>query len=310
MPEMVTVHEFGHAYFMGILASNEFEEPWLDEGVNSYWEERIMDHFYGNGAGLINHPKFKMSDRSMARVSYILSPSRQAENNTQWSWNYPHGTYSMLSYNKCAAWLHTLTGIVGEEAMNEAFREYYRQWAFKHPSGKDFENVFNKVIPEIQGNKFGNDLNWFFNQTLYGTGICDYKVVNILNRKIRDYEGAMLVNDSIEIRKGDYKDDTLYVSTVQLERNGEMMLPVKVLVHFDDGTEILEEWDGRSRVKDFTYTGARKIQWAKIDPEYKNIMDVDYINNSMSVKPDHKPVRKIFTKLATLLMLFIDFISI
>ena len=47
MPEMVTVHEFGHAYFMGILASNEFEEPWLDEGVNSFWEERIMDHFYG-----------------------------------------------------------------------------------------------------------------------------------------------------------------------------------------------------------------------------------------------------------------------
>ena len=35
LPEMVTIHEFGHAYFMGILASNEFEEPWLDEGVNS-----------------------------------------------------------------------------------------------------------------------------------------------------------------------------------------------------------------------------------------------------------------------------------
>ena len=34
MAEMVTLHEFGHAYFMGILASNEFEEPWLDEGVN------------------------------------------------------------------------------------------------------------------------------------------------------------------------------------------------------------------------------------------------------------------------------------
>ena len=36
IPEMVTIHEFGHAYFMGILASNEFEEPWLDEGVNSF----------------------------------------------------------------------------------------------------------------------------------------------------------------------------------------------------------------------------------------------------------------------------------
>ena len=46
-PEMVTIHEFGHAYFMGILASNEFEEPWLDEGINSFWESRIIDHYYG-----------------------------------------------------------------------------------------------------------------------------------------------------------------------------------------------------------------------------------------------------------------------
>ena len=54
-PEMVTVHEFGHAYFMGILASNEFEEPWLDEGVNSYWEERIMDNYYGDKFRMMNH---------------------------------------------------------------------------------------------------------------------------------------------------------------------------------------------------------------------------------------------------------------
>ena len=40
LPEMVTIHEFGHAYFMGILASNEFEEPWLDEGVNQFWEDQ------------------------------------------------------------------------------------------------------------------------------------------------------------------------------------------------------------------------------------------------------------------------------
>ena len=58
-PEMVTIHEFGHAYFMGILASNEFEEPWMDEGINSFWEERIMDHYYGENSGMIDHPLFK-----------------------------------------------------------------------------------------------------------------------------------------------------------------------------------------------------------------------------------------------------------
>ncbi|NQU81601.1 MAG: M1 family metallopeptidase, partial [Bacteroidetes bacterium] len=45
--EMVTIHEFGHTYFMGILATNEFEEAWMDEGMNTYFESRIMDHEYG-----------------------------------------------------------------------------------------------------------------------------------------------------------------------------------------------------------------------------------------------------------------------
>jgi hypothetical protein len=56
LPEMVTIHEFGHSYFMGILASNEFEEPWLDEGINSFWEARIMDHYYGKNSGMLDLP--------------------------------------------------------------------------------------------------------------------------------------------------------------------------------------------------------------------------------------------------------------
>jgi hypothetical protein len=48
-PEQVTLHEFGHQYWYGILASNEFEEPWLDEGVNSYVTRRVMDEAFGPG---------------------------------------------------------------------------------------------------------------------------------------------------------------------------------------------------------------------------------------------------------------------
>ena len=42
MLDFVTVHEFGHGYFYGILGSNEFEEPMLDEGMNEYWDQRMM----------------------------------------------------------------------------------------------------------------------------------------------------------------------------------------------------------------------------------------------------------------------------
>jgi hypothetical protein len=41
-PEGVTVHEFGHQYWYGLSANNEFEESWLDEGINTYSEGRAQ----------------------------------------------------------------------------------------------------------------------------------------------------------------------------------------------------------------------------------------------------------------------------
>jgi hypothetical protein len=310
LPEMVTIHEFGHGYFMGIFASNEFEEPWLDEGVNSFWEERILDHYYGPNAGMIDHPLLKIADQSVGRVSYVTSGNRQTISNAEVSWNYPHGTYGMMSYQKTATWLYTLMGIIGEDTMDEVFREYYRQWAFRHPSGKDFIAVFNKVVPEKHGDKFGTDLNWFFDQTAYGTGICDYKVNRFVNRPQLDFEGVTREGDSLAFKKNNIKDDTIYTANVELERLGEVMLPVDVLIHFNNGDQVTETWDGKSRYKDFKYTGARKVDWVKIDPEYKIKMDVNYINNSKTAEPDTKPVRRYANKLISLMQFFINIISL
>jgi aminopeptidase N len=308
LPEMVTIHEFGHAYFMGIIASNEFEEPWLDEGVNSYWEERIMDHYYGENSGMLDHPLMAIADKSLARLSYVHSEGRQNVSNKEFSWNYPHGTYGMMSYNKTATWLYTLMGIVGKETMNEVFREYYRRWAFKHPSGKDFVNVVNDVVKRIHGNKFGTDMNWFFDQTLYGTGICDYKVAAIYNNR---YEPPGEKTGRDDSTSGDsMRKDTIYKSVAELERAGEVMLPVDVLVHFKNGEEVIESWDGRSRFKDFVYTGRGMIEWVKIDPDFKIRMDVNYINNSMTLNPDPVPVQRLTNKLISFMQFFINFISL
>jgi hypothetical protein len=307
-PEMVTIHEFGHAYFMGILASNEFEEPWLDEGVNTFWEERIMDHYYGENSGMIDHPFLKVADKSMGRLSYVHSEGRQAVSNKEYSWNYPHGTYGMMSYNKTATWLYTLMGIIGEETTNEVFREYYKKWAFKHPSGKDFVNVVNEVVTKMHGDKFGRDMNWFFDQTLYGTGLCDYKVVRIINNKVESPNDSLAKSDSIN--KSRNVNDQFYNSIVQLERVEEVMLPVEVLIHFKNGEEILESWDGKSRFKDFVYNGRRMVEWVKIDPEFKIRMDINYINNSLTVDPDWVPVRRLTDKLISFMQFFISFISL
>ena len=306
MPDMVTVHEFSHAYFMGILASNEFEEPWLDEGINSYWEERIMDHYYGSNSGLINHRFLKLSDKTSARLTYTTSQARQIISNNEYSWNYPRGTYGMMSYQKTAVWLHTLEGIIGEKTMDNVFREYYRKWAFKHPSGKDFINVVNEVVQKEHGGSFGPDMNWFFDQTLYGTGICDYKVAGISNRKYRKPEGKADTTDAIANEWPG--TDSLFTSVAMLERAGEVMLPVEVLIHFKNGDEILEKWDGKARYKDYTYTGYRQIDWVKIDPEFRIVMDVNFINNSFTEEPRRAVLHRLVNRLLTFIQFYLSIV--
>ena len=46
-PEGVTVHEFGHQFWYGLVGNNEFEESWLDEGFNTYSTGKVMDLAYG-----------------------------------------------------------------------------------------------------------------------------------------------------------------------------------------------------------------------------------------------------------------------
>jgi hypothetical protein len=203
-----------------------------------------------------------------------------------------------------------MMGIVGEETTNDIFREYYREWAFRHPSGRDFISVVNRVVKEKHGDKFGPDMNWYFDQTTYGTAVCDYRVSNFYSSKIRSFEGARIEGDSVKIEKGISKNDTIFLSVVQLERLGDMMLPVDVLVHFSNGDQVTENWDGKSRFKDYKYTGTGKVDWVKIDPEYKITMDVNLINNSRTNKPDGLPVRRMSNKLIMFLEFFTHLTSL
>ncbi len=53
--EVVTIHEIGHEWWYGMVGSNEFEESWLDEGLNDDSEARAMTLAYG-GRDIIQLP--------------------------------------------------------------------------------------------------------------------------------------------------------------------------------------------------------------------------------------------------------------
>src|SRR5690606_31998324 len=90
------------------------------------------------------------------------------------------------------------------------------------------------------------------------------------------------------------KDDenAVYKSKVVIHRLGEVIFPIEVLIHFESGKEVLESWDGKTRSHEFSYEGTDKVLWAKIDPEEKNYMDKDFINNSYTTKPGKTAQKK------------------
>ena len=294
--EQAVIHEFGHNYFMGMLASNEFEEAWMDEGINTYMETRVMNHTYGKKTSLIDMGGYHEGDLEYVRYGYIGMDNPKIAEDARPAWGYEDGGYGEITYFKTTAWMTTLERLVGRDVMDEIMKTYFDRWSFKHPCGKDFTDIVNEVVKKRLGNKFGENMNWFFDQVLYGTDICDYKLERIAVRELANPEG---IYDSSGI-KVYYKGENgkkLFHSKVTVFRLGEVIMPVEILVHFDNGKDTLINWSGKERTYNLRFDRPEKVEWAKVDPEQKIYMDVNLNNNSYTTNPDKTPFRKYMTKI-------------
>jgi len=299
LPEMVTIHEFGHGYWYGIVASNEFEEAWLDEGINSYSEVKAMDHYYGNDRSIVDLGAIKMSDLVSSRVS-ILGLSKLDPIMTR-SWEfYSGGSYGANVYAKAALTLLTLEGYLGEDVMAEIMKTYFERWKFKHPKSEDFFAVAEEVSEQ--------NLDWFFDQFFKTPGQLDYSVGRIRSVEIKDPQG-IFKGELVELDKTkDSPEEKIYKNEVVILRKGDLFFPQEILIVFENGEEIRETWEGRDRWKRFEYIKSNKLKMAKIDPEEKIPLDINQMNNSRLLKPNKTPILKLalgitlyFQKLLTLL---------
>jgi hypothetical protein len=296
--EMVTVHEFGHQYWYGMCANNEFEEAWLDEGINQYYETRIMDAAYGAKSSVADLLGFQVGDFELTRNGYISMRNPRIASTATAAWKFPRNSYGSLTYDKTAVFLTTLERMVGTTTMDSVMRTFFRRWRFKHPSGRDFIRVVNEIVPAVHGKKFGPTLDWYFDQVLYGAGVCDYELTSISTKRVEPPRG---VYDSAGTRvtrpAGTRGDSTLYESRVTVSRLGDLQLPVAVLIRFDDGSEVREEWDGKSSIATFTYCVRTKILSAVVDPDNLLAMDINITNNSRTLNPKQSPIWKYTVKM-------------
>ena len=288
--ETLAIHEFTHQYFMQMIATHEVEEPFLDEGFTTYFEGRILDHYYGGNSSTIDVLRIKVGNIELNRADYFKMANPQIAENARKSWQFKDGGYGEISYNKTAVWLRTLEGIVGIETMNKIMKTYFQKWKFKHPSARDFIDVATEVVRADHGDAFGENLDWFFDQVIYGTELCDYKLASIDHSP--SYNQAGRLNGEACVKPDSIVNSQLTISKVTIHRLGGMTLPVDVMVHFEDGETVMEKWDGRARSHSFTYSRSSKVDFAEIDPERKIYIDKNFINNSLTTKVQEKGIRK------------------
>jgi len=260
-----------------MVATNEFEDAWMDEGINSYTEVKVLDSILGKSTSIMNLAGATVGEREEQRLGYIgaadLDPIAQKAYDY-----YSYNSYGGITYGKTASVLVTLESVIGEDTMQKAMRVYFMKYRFTHPTKEDFL----KTIEEVSG----KDLRWYFNQAIYGSPVMDYKVLKIESFPVNWYEEKKSAG-----KKAD--KDTVYRSYVWLQRKEDFVMPVEVEVKFENGEKIREHWDGVSRWTKFTYEKKSKVESAEIDPDHRIQIDRNDFNNSYTAEANGKPALKV-----------------
>lgn len=292
--EASVIHEFVHNYFMAVVATNEFEEAWLDEGITQFYESQIMDEYYGEGS-LVNFFGVKINDSEKDRLSYTQSYNPAISTIDNYSWKYPSYTYGTMVYDKTSTMMQTLKGLMGEDNFDNAMKNYYSKYQFKHPSGRDFAAVINEEVAKMNNPDLGPNLDWFFNSMLRTDEVCDYKLTKIVNRRQNNTKHGFF-DTGLEKLFVDEDTTSEIVSSIYVQRMGTMVMPVEVLVTFENGNTQLLKWSGKERCKEFVLKGTSRVVSAQIDPDNKVACDIDQVNNSVTNESSQNPIWKYAVK--------------
>ncbi|MDQ1348673.1 MAG: hypothetical protein QG573_2049 [Acidobacteriota bacterium] len=293
--EIVTVHEFGHQFWYGLVGSNEFEEAWLDEGFTTYSTAKVMELGYGRDTSFVDFLGLELGAVEADRGQNHLE--RRYDQIATVAWDFSRRAYGFNAYARPALMLETLEGMLGGETMARVMRTYHERYRFGHPRGNDFYAVAEEVS--------GRDLDDFFAQTVESPGVLDPAILDLTSEPAEQARGKVLVDGAeIEIdekkaveleRAADENETRGYRSVLELRQRGELILPVEVELTFEGKEPERRLWDDGRRWARWEYERPEKLLEVRLDPDGKLALDADRLNNERRLEPDPAAARKLAT---------------
>ena len=254
--ENVVVHEVGHQYFYGLLASNEFEQAWLDEGLTSYAEAECLEAIVADGLG--PQPRwggFWTRDRLALSVVELRTAIDQP------SWEFASAAqYYAASYGRTALTLRTLEGLIGPATFARGLRAYVERHRFRHPTGDDLFAVLSEVA--------GEDLGWFFEQAFRSEAVVDWGVLGVHHRGQGSGNGAPGEGEARQPTPEEGRNSgRAWMIDVDIGRHGDFVGPVSVELEYEDGTRERRTWDGRAPQVRWTIDSGERLARVVVDPD-------------------------------------------
>jgi hypothetical protein len=246
----VVTHEVGHMWYPMMVGSNERMHMWQDEGFNTfinYFSEARRYPEKGDYTTRVRSDREAAVERFMKAGVDIpleiaadrIDPNILGEN----------------AYVKTAVGLSLLREeILGPATFDDAFREYTRRWAFKHPTPEDFYRTMEDAS--------GRRLDYFWREWFIDNPHFDQAIDTVVQR---DFGGI----------------DSVIVVYANRARG---VLPIHARFTFDDGTKQdfdypAEVWSTNSRdyPRKYGFPG-KKVTRIELDPDHR-LVDLNRANN-------------------------------
>jgi len=155
------LHEWMHSWYQMMLATDEAQYAWMDEGFTSYADARVSAFLSGQSDGLEQQDSYE--------GYYALVKSGLEEPMTTHADHFnTNFAYSIASYSKGAVFLEQLGYIVGAQVRDQILHDYYNQWRFRHPNVNDFVRIAEK--------RSGIELDWYKEYWVNTTKTIDYAI--------------------------------------------------------------------------------------------------------------------------------------
>ena len=150
MLDYVINHEVGHNWFEAILGTNERTHPWMDEGMNTYYDNRYAMQQYGDTkidfiktkSAFINKRIPDNIEQTLLQTVTAIKKDQPIETPSE---KFSIFNYNMVAYVKTGNWMKLLEDELGKTVFDDCMQEYYKRWQFKHPYPEDFKKVMEEV---------------------------------------------------------------------------------------------------------------------------------------------------------------------